>query len=194
MARKYNLKELVKSARNRSHRLNWWEWDLISENWRSLGEGFLVRFLPYLRWDLIIDDMRTEEDFSIVYGALFGLKNPSKKCITKDGWKQGYPRKDWSWDFIPWREFGDEEWVEEPTPVDLYHDALEEVQLWYVEKRLPVHYVNRIKAIITNENNRDAPVGSHRYAYFGKRELIEEMVLSGNIDPNEGDQLQMIPF
>ena len=185
MARKYNLKELVKSARNRSHRLNWWEWDLISENWRSLGEGFLVRFLPYLRWDLIIDDMRTEEDFSIVYGALFGLKNPSKKCITKDGWKQGYPRKDWSWDFIPWREFGDEEWVEEPTPVDLYHDALEEVQSWYVEKRLPVYYVNRIMSILTNEENRDAPVGSHRYAYYGKRELMEEMVLSGNINSNE---------
>ena len=185
MARNYNLKELVNSAKNRSHRLNWWEWDLISENWRSLGEGFLVRFLPYLRWDLIIDDMKTEEDYSIVYGALFGLKNPSKKCILKDGWKQGYPRKDWSWDFIPCRESNETEWVEEPTPEDLYYDALEEVQLWYVEKKLPVYIVDRIKSIIKNKNNYDAPVGSYRFAFYGRRELIKEMVLSGNIDPND---------
>ena len=73
------MRKVIKSAKNRSHRLNWWEWDFISKNWRELGESFLVRFLPYLRWDLIIDDMKSEEDYSIVYGALFGLKNPSKK-------------------------------------------------------------------------------------------------------------------
>ena len=185
MARNYNLKKLVNQVKNRTRKLSHEEWDLISENWRSLGEGFLVRFLPYLRWDLIIDDMETEKDFNIVYGALFGLKNPSIKCILKDGWKQGYPRKDWSWDFIPWREPGETELVEEPTPEDLYLDALEEVQLWYVKKKLPVYIVNRIKAIVTNKKNYDAPVGSHRFAFYGRRELIEEMVLSGNINPKE---------
>ena len=185
MSRKFNLKELVNQAKNRTRKLSHEEWDLISENWRSLGEGFLVRFLPYLRWDLIIDDMETEKDFNIVYGALFGLKNPSKKCILKDGWKQGYPRKDWSWDFIPWRDPGETEWVEEPTPEDLYHDALEEVQLWYVKKELPVYIVDRIKSIIKNKRNYDAPVGSYRFAFYGRREIIKEMVLSGNIDPNE---------
>lgn len=186
MSRKFNLKELVNQAKNRTRKLSHEEWDLISENWRSLGEGFLVRFLPYLRWDLIIDDMKTEKDFSIVYGALFGLKNPSKKCIIKDGWKQGYPRTDWSWEYILWRESGEMERVEEAASlVNLYYDALEAVQLWYVKKKLPVHYVNRIIAILTNEKNRDAPAGSHRHVYYGKRELIEEMVLSGNIDPNE---------
>ena len=68
MRKNKNFQELVNSAKNRSHRLNWWEWDLISENWRSLGEGFLVRFLPYLRWDLIIDDMKM--DVARKYGMI----------------------------------------------------------------------------------------------------------------------------
>ena len=185
MSRKFNLKELVNQAKNRTRKLSHEEWDLISENWRSLGEGFLVRFLPYLRWDLIIDDMKSEEDYSIVYGALFGLKNPSKKCIIKDGWKQDFQ---WFWGSIfCWIEFderGDRE-VVEAALVNLYYDALKLVQLWYVKKKLPVYIVNRIIAILTNEKNRDAPAGSHRQVYYGKRELIEEMVLSCNINPNE---------
>lgn len=186
MRKNKNLKELINQAKNRTRKLSHEEWDLISENWRSLGEGFLVRFLPYLRWDLIIDDMKTEKDFSIVYGALFGLKNPSIKCIIKDGWKQEFPRRHWSWEYIFWLEFDEREWeVEEAALVHLYYDALETVQLWYVKKKLPVYIVNRIIAILTNEKNRDAPSGSHRHVYYGKREIIEEMVLSGNIDPNE---------
>lgn len=183
MSRKFNLKELVNQAKNRTRKLSHKEWDLISENWRSLGEGFLVRFLPYLRWDLIIDDMKSEEDYSIVYGALFGLKNPSKKCILKDGWKQEF---NFLWGNIFWLEFDEREReVEEAALVNLYYDALESVQLWYVKKKLPVHYVNRIIAILTNKKNYDAPVGSYRFAFYGRRELIKEMVLSGNIKQTE---------
>ena len=73
MSRKFNLKELVNQAKNRTRKLSHEEWDLISENWRSLGEGFLVRFLPYLRWDLIINDMKTEKRNEMIENASVNL-------------------------------------------------------------------------------------------------------------------------
>lgn len=184
MKNELNLKKLVNSAKNRSHKLTYDEWDFVSENWRKLSPSFLNRFLPYLRWDKILNDMNTEEDFSIIYGALFGLKNPTNKCILKDGWKQGYPRKDWSWYFSLRRTFRESGWYEEPTPWDLYYDALGEVQTWYFERKVPVYYVNRVLDIICNRKNCHAPVGSHRYAYYNG-DIVREMILSGSIELNE---------
>ena len=135
-----NLKELVNQAKNRTRKLSHKEWDLISENWRTLSEGFLVRFMPYLNWRRIIESMKSEEDFNMIYRVLFTFQMPSEKCIWKDARKQGL-RDHWMLDTDYWWNTD-----EKPTPVEVYWDAYEDNQSSYVayNDNIPCRYVNKI--------------------------------------------------
>lgn len=145
MKSEINVKELVEIATKGTRKLKYLEWDYISIKYRYLPNNFLNRFMPFLRWDWILDDMKNEEDYEKIYQTLFSNEEPDEKTREDDVYLHGYPRKKWEFDFLPFYmdKYGNLR-QEKPRIINIYYYARRIIRKWYCEKNLPDSILSKV--------------------------------------------------
>ena len=140
-----SIKELVNRALN-GRKLKNSEWDFISINWRDVStEKFLNRFCPFLRWDIILNNIKTEEEYEKIYKIIFKSEEPDEEIREYDISHQGYPRKKWEVNFLPFSIDKDGNILtDKPRKKYIYYYARSIIRKLYCKKEIPNTILSKI--------------------------------------------------